>query len=149
MHSHTTKLGNLCIIFHKEILSPLPGPKSRSAFYFAYIIICLMAFSFTIIYIRYPQPAALGPHAALNDAQCGPQNKMRIMLLSSRFHVARNCNTGFLLCFKYAPVQSTLQISNSSGGVSPEKIPGIYQMEIIDLQANDALKTTFKENSLL
>ena len=33
--------------------------------------------------------------------------------------------------------------------VSPEEIPEIYHMEIIDSQASDALKTTFKENSPL
>ena len=33
--------------------------------------------------------------------------------------------------------------------VSPEDIPGIYQMQIIDLQAYDALKTAFRDNSLL
>ena len=59
---------------------------------------------------RIPQPAAL------NDAQCGPQNMMKII--------------------QQIPC-------------SQKEISGIYQMEIIDLQANDALKTTFKENSHL
>lgn len=41
-----------------------------------------------------------------------------------------------------------IQMFQNHFSVSPE-VPGIYQMEIIDLQANDELKTTFKENSLL
>lgn len=36
------------------------------------------------------------------------------------------------------------QMFQNPFSVSPEKVPGIYQIEI-----NDALKTTFKENSLL
>lgn len=42
-----------------------------------------------------------------------------------------------------------IQMFQNPFTVSPEEVPGIYQMKIIDLQANDALKATFKENSLL
>lgn len=37
-----------------------------------------------------------------------------------------------------------IQMFQNPFSVSPEEVPGIYQIEI-----NDALKTTFKENSLL
>ncbi|XP_068214441.1 general transcription factor II-I repeat domain-containing protein 2-like [Palaemon carinicauda] len=42
-----------------------------------------------------------------------------------------------------------IQMFRNPFSVSPVDIPGIYQMQIIDLQANDALKTTFQNNSLL
>ena len=45
--------------------------------------------------------------------------------------------------------KTEIQMFQNPFSISPEEGPGTYQIQIIDLQANDGLKTTFKEKSLL